>query len=137
MKNKKTIITSIALFSLVFSSGAYAGGYDCEYPCFGNGNKICNFKIKKKGKEYIGQHAPIFRTYEYIDREGFLVLYSPYAGQEQAQVDVRIINKKTLAFILSTTYIYQDGKRKALTDQLYLGHKGDGGHRSGRCKVMK
>jgi hypothetical protein len=66
-----------------------------------------------------------------------LVLYSPYAGQEQAQVDVRIINKKTLAFILSTTYIYQDGKRSALTDDLYLGHKGDGGHRTGKCKIVE
>jgi len=137
MKNQKIIIASIVLLFLVFSSSAYAGGYDCEYSCFGSGNKTCNFKIKKKGKDYIGQHAPIFRTYDYIDRDGFLVLYSPYAGQEQAQVDVRIINKKTLAFILSTTYIYQDGKRSALTDELYLGHKGDGGHRTGKCKIVE
>ena len=137
MKNQKIIIASIVLLFLVFSSSAYAGGYDCEYSCFGSGNKTCNFKIKKKGKDYIGQHAPIFRTYDYIDRDGFLVLYSPYAGQEQAQVDVRIINKKTLAFVLSTTYIYQDGKRRALTDELYLGHKGDGGHRTGKCKIVE
>jgi hypothetical protein len=136
MKNQKIII-SIALFFLVVSSSAYAGGYDCEYPCFGSGNKTCNFKIKKKGKDYIGQHAPIFRTYDYIDRDGFLVLYSPYAGQEQAQVDVRIINKKKRPPNQSTTYIYQDGKRSALTDELYLGHKGDGGHRTGKCKIVE
>ncbi|MCL0039651.1 hypothetical protein M1M85_01745 [Nitrospinaceae bacterium] len=137
MKNQKIIIASIVLLFLVFSSSAYAGGYDCEYPCFGSGKKTCNFKIKKKGEEYIGQHAPIFRTYEHIDRDGFLVLYSPYTGQEQAHVDVRIINKKNLSFVISSTYIYQDGKRGALTDELYLGHKGDGGHRTGRCKIVE
>jgi len=48
-----------------------------------------------------------------------------------------IINKKNLSFIISSTYIYQDGKRGALTDELYLGHKGDGGHRTGRCKIVE
>ena len=44
----------------------------------------------------------------------------------------KILPKKP-SFIISSTYIYQDGKRGALTDELYLRHKGDGGHRTGRC----
>ena len=81
MKNQKIIIASIVLLFLVFSSSAYAGGYDCEYPCFGSGKKTCNFKIKKKGKEYIGP-APIFRTYEQIDRDGFFCII-PMRGKNR------------------------------------------------------
>ena len=113
------------LAALALPTAVKAGGYDCEYRWTKSQSEPYMFTVRKKGNQYF--EDDIFKsTYENNESKDFLVLYKTYSAEDQAHVDVRIINKNTLAFVFSTTYIVADGI-----------HKGDGSTGFGRCKKIE
>ena len=125
MRNRILIAILATLFStLVFHSGVYAGGYDCEYRWTESQSEPYLFKLRKKENQY-WDWGTLPRTLEHNDSKGFLVLYKTYSAADQAHVDVRIINKNTHAFVISTTQILAEGI-----------HKGHGAHGFGTCKKV-
>ena len=117
------------LAGLALPTAVNAGSYDCEYrwPNTSQGGSIV-FKVRKIRNQYFDNSFS--RTYpdayEHNESKDFLVLYKAYSAEDMGIVDVRIINKNTLAFVFSTTYIVADGI-----------HKGDGSTGFGRCKKIE
>ena len=113
------------LAALALPTAVNAGGYDCEYRWTKSQSEPHVFTVRKEGNKYISYGKYLKSTFEHNESKDFLVLYKSYSAEDQAHVDVRIINKNTLAFVFSTTYILAEGM-----------HKGHGSTGFGRCKKI-
>ena len=114
------------LAALALPTVVNAGRYDCEYR-WPNVPQVepFVFKVRKEGNQYISFGKYLKSTFEHKESKDFLVLYKTYSAEDMGDVDVRIINKNTLAFVISNTQIIAEGM-----------HKGDGNTGFGRCKKV-
>ena len=117
------------LAALALPTAVNAGSYDCEYrwPNASQGGSFV-FKVRKIRNQYfdISFSRTYPDAYEHNESKDFLVLYKAYSAEDMGIVDVRIINKNTLAFVISNTQIIAEGM-----------HKGHGNTGFGRCKKIE
>ena len=122
---KRLLLPLLAALSL--PNVVNAGGYDCEYRWPNISKGPFEFKVRKIRNQYfdISFSRTYPSAYKHHESKDFLVLYKTYSAEDMGDVDVRIINKNTLAFVISNTQIIAEGM-----------HKGHGNTGFGSCKKV-